>query len=131
MAEEKKQDVAEATNEDTKQPETNEENMDRSFPDVKAGTQIRVHQEITDITPKGEEKKRIQIFEGLVIQRKHGKSADATITVRKESGGVGVEKIYPLNLPTIKKIEVVKQMRTRRAKIGFIRTKHRKLREVK
>lgn len=112
-------------------PAKAEEKNDEPFADVKPGAQVRVHQEITDITPKGEEKKRIQIFEGMVLQRKHGKDVNATITVRKESGGIGVEKIFPLHLPTIKKIEVVKTFRTRRAKIGFIRTKHRKLREIK
>jgi len=105
--------------------------IDRNFPDVVPGVTVKVHQEITDITPKGEEKKRIQIFEGMVLQRKHGNKADATITVRKESDGFGVEKILPLRLKTIKKIEVVKKFRVRRAKIGYIRGRHKKMQEVK
>jgi len=129
MAEEKKtKDVKE---EKPKKVEKVEEKIDPTYPDVQAGTLVRVHQEITDITPKGETKKRIQIFEGMVIQRKHGKGVTATITVRKESSKIGVEKIFPLHLPTIKKIEVVKKFRTRRSKIAFIRTKHKKLKEIK
>lgn len=129
MAEEKKTEAVKE--EKPTKVEKTEEKIDTSYPDVQAGTLVRVHQEITDITPKGEEKKRIQIFEGMVIQRKHGKGVTATITVRKESSKIGVEKIFPLHLPTIKKIEVVKTFRTRRSKIGFIRTKHKKLKEVK
>jgi len=104
--------------------------LDRTFPDVKPGCVIRVHQEITETNPKGEEKKRIQVFEGIVLARRHGKGINATITVRKESGGIGVEKIFPLHLPTIKKIEIVKKWRTRQAKLGYLRDKHKRLREV-
>jgi large subunit ribosomal protein L19 len=114
-----------------KKEEAKPAELDRSFPDVVAGAFVKVHQEITDITPKGEEKKRIQVFEGIVLGRKHGKGINATITVRKESGGVGVEKIFPLSLPTVKKIEVVKAYKTRRAKIGYIRDKHKKLQEIR
>jgi len=121
--------------EQTKAPEAKEEKvekkLDRTFPEVIPGVTVRVHQEITDITPKGEEKKRIQIFEGFVLARKHGKSTEATITVRKESDGVGVERIFPLRLPTLKKIEIVKKFRVRRAKVNYVRAKHKKLREVK
>lgn len=117
MAEEKK------TTEQT--PET-----DNNFSELRPGVVVKVHQEITDVNPKGEEKKRIQIFEGTIIQRKHGKGINATITVRKISKGFGVEKIFPLHLPTVKKIEVVKKYRARRAKLSFVRTKHRKLKEI-
>jgi len=124
MAEEKKQ-----------APEVKEEKVetpiDRTFPDVVPGVTVKIHQEITDITPKGEEKKRIQIFEGIVLQRKHGNTSTATITVRKETDGVGVEKILPLRLATIKKIEVVKKHRVRRAKLSYLRGHHKKLKEVK
>ncbi|KKQ79654.1 MAG: 50S ribosomal protein L19 [Parcubacteria group bacterium GW2011_GWC2_38_7] len=124
MAEAKKQ-APEA-----KEP-TVEAPMDRNFPEVVPGVTIKVHQEITDLTSKGEEKKRIQIFEGIVLQRKHGNTAKATVTVRKDSNGFGVERIFPLRLATIKKIEVVKKFRVRRAKIGYIRGKHKKMQEVK
>ncbi len=122
-------------NEPKQAPEAKEEKveakLDRNFPEIVPGVTVRVHQEITDITAKGEEKKRIQIYEGVVLQRKHGNKDTATITVRKESDGIGVEKIFPLRLPSIKKIELVKKFRVRRAKIGFIRSRHKKMKEVK
>jgi len=106
-----------------------EELTDRSFPAVVPGAVVKIHQEITETNPKGEEKKRIQVFEGTVLARKHGKGVTATITVRKVSEGIGVEKILPLHLPTIKKIEVVRQMEVRRAKLNYMRGVHRKLKE--
>jgi len=132
MAEDKKtapakKDAPKAEAKDTKKTEPK---LDRTFPDIQPGCVVKVHQEITDVNPKGEEKKRIQIFEGIVIARKHGKAINATVTVRKESGGIGVEKIFPLNLPTVKKIEIVKKWRTTKAKLGYLRDKHKRLREV-
>jgi large subunit ribosomal protein L19 len=85
---------------------------------IKAGDTIRVHQKIQD---KG--KTRIQIFEGLVLARKHGTEPGATFTVRKVASGVGVEKIYPLYSPMIDKLEIVKRSKVRRAKLYFIRDK--------
>ena len=107
------------------------ESMDRTFPDVKSGCVVRVHQKIKDVDSKGEEKERVQVFEGMVLARRHGKEAGATITVRKISGGVGVEKIFPLALPQIEKIEVVKKYKTRRAKLYYTRDYKKKMREVK
>jgi len=88
----------------------------QDIPDIKAGDTVRVHQKYTD---KGKEK--IQIFEGLVLCRKHGKETGAAITVRKIASGVGVEKIFPVHSPMIAKIEVVKSGKVRRAKIYYIR----------
>ncbi|MFH0988034.1 MAG: 50S ribosomal protein L19 [Parcubacteria group bacterium] len=105
--------------------------IDRDYPEVVPGVQVAVHQEITDFNSKGEEKKRIQIFEGMVLARKHGKGNQATITVRKESDGVGVERIFPLYLPTIKKIVVLKRFRVRRAKLNYTREAHKRLKEIK
>jgi large subunit ribosomal protein L19 len=110
--------------------EKKEKELDRTFPEVKPGCVVKVHHEITDVNPKGEEKKRVQIFEGIVTARKHGKGINATITVRKESGGIGVEKIYPLSLPSVKKIEIIKKWRARRAKLGYLKGKHKRLREI-
>jgi len=107
-----------------------EQTLDRTFPAVVPGSVVRVHQEIIDINSKGEEKKRIQVFEGTVLARKHGTGAKATITVRKVTEGVGVERIYPLNMPAIKKIEVMKTLKVRRAKLAHLRTSHKKLKEV-
>lgn len=96
--------------------------------DVKPGMIIRLHQEIKELNPKGEEKKRIQVFEGMVLRRRGGSSTGATITLRKVSDGVGVEKIFPIALPSIKKIELVKKFKVRRANIGFVRTRTKKKR---
>ena len=85
---------------------------------IKAGDTIRVHQKIQD---KG--KTRIQMFEGLVLARKHGDEAGATFTVRKVASGVGVERIYPLYSPMIDKLEIVKRSKVRRSKLYFIREK--------
>ena len=72
---------------------------------------------------KEKDKAKNQIFEGIVVARKHGNEAGATITVRRSVGGYGVEKTIPLRLPTIEKIEVVKKSRVRRAKLEYLRDK--------
>lgn len=87
----------------------------------KPGMVIKVHQKIKEMTTKGEEKERIQIFEGTIIAAKHGGEAGATITVRKISDGVGVEKIFPIHSPVVAKIEVGKKMVVRRARLNFLR----------
>lgn len=91
---------------------------DRKNLGIKAGDTVRVHQKIED---KG--KTRIQIFEGLVLARKHGGEAGATFTVRKVVDGIGVEKIYPLYSPLIDKIEIIRRSTVRRAKLYYIREK--------
>ncbi len=88
------------------------------FGDLKVGMTVRVLQRL-----KEGEKGKSQTFEGIIIARKHGDEAGATITVRRTAGGYGVEKVYPLRLPTIEKIEVVKKGRTRRAKMYYLRDK--------
>lgn len=85
---------------------------------IRAGDTVRVSQKIQE---KG--KTRIQVFEGLVLARKHGNESGATFTVRKVSKGVGVEKIFPLYSPMIDKIEIVRRSKVRRAKLYFIRDK--------
>jgi len=91
---------------------------DRKDLNMRAGDTVKVHQRIQD---KG--KTRIQIFEGIVLARKHGNEPGATFTVRKTASGVGVEKIFPLYSPNIDKIEIVKRSKVRRAKLYFIRDK--------
>ena len=81
-------------------------------------------------TEKGE-KERIQIFEGIVIARKGGNQPQATIMVRKiGADNVGVEKIYPLNAPTVANIEPVRQAKVRRAKLYFLRDYKKRLKET-
>ena len=90
--------------------------LKRELPDIRPGDEIRIFQKI-----KEGEKEKTQVFEGLVIARKHKKEIGATITVRKEVSGVGVEKIFPLHLPTIEKIEILKRGKVRRAKLYYLR----------
>ena len=90
--------------------------LNAKLPDIKPGDTIKVHQKI-----KEGDKERIQIFEGLVIARKHGKGISATITVRKVVEGVGVERIFPVHSPMIEKIEVVKSGKVRRSKLYYLR----------
>jgi large subunit ribosomal protein L19 len=85
---------------------------------LKAGDTVRVHQKITE-----GDKSRIQIFEGLIIARKHGNEAGGTMTVRKVIDGVGVERIFPFYSPNISKIEVVRKSKTRRSKLYNVRDK--------
>ena len=101
-----------------------------SMTDVKPGMTVRVHETIKEINPKGEEKQRVQVFEGLVLARKGGNTAGASITVRKVTSGFGVEKIFPIHSPLIAKVEILKIARVRRAKLFFVRNKHRRLRDI-
>ncbi len=88
--------------------------------DVRAGQTVRVHERLKDVTPKGEVRERIQIFEGIILGIK-GAGPSRTLTIRKiSSGGFAVEKIYPVNSPVIAKIELVKTAKVRRAKLSFL-----------
>ena len=85
-------------------------------PGFEAGDTVRVHVRVVE-----GEKERIQLFEGVVIQRR-GSGIHATFTVRKIStGGVGVERIFPLHTPRIAKIEVLRRGKVRRSKIYYLR----------
>ena len=91
---------------------------DRKQLGIRAGDTVSVHQKIQD---KG--KTRLQVFEGVVLARRHGSEAGATFTVRKVSDGIGVEKIFPLYSPMIDKIEITRRSKMRRAKLYYIREK--------
>src|SRR3989344_5925182 len=86
--------------------------------DLRAGDTVRVHQRI-----KEGDKTRLQVFEGFVIARKHGREAGGTVTVRKVSGGIGVERTFPLYSPVIEKVEIIKRSRVRSAKLYHVREK--------
>lgn len=88
----------------------------KALPDIRPGDTIKVHQKI-----KEGDKERIQVFEGVVIAKKHGKGINATITVRKIVDGVGVERVFPIHSPVIEKIEVEKHGKVRRAKLYYLR----------
>ena len=88
----------------------------KELPEFGAGDSVRVHQRVIE-----GEKARIQVFEGVCMQRK-GNGMSATFTVRKISaGGVGVERIYPLNSPRIAKIELMRRGKVRRSNITYLR----------
>ncbi|MCD6116073.1 50S ribosomal protein L19 [bacterium] len=85
------------------------------IPEFEAGDNVAVHYKVIE-----GDKERIQIFKGLVIKKK-GKGINRTFTVRKISGGVGVERVFPLFSPRIAKIERTRRGKVRRAKLYYIR----------
>ena len=89
----------------------------KEMPDIKSGYTIKVYQKI-----KEGNKERIQIFDGIVLARKHGKGISSTITVRKVTDGIGIERIFPVYSPSIEKIEIVKKGKVRRSKLYYLRT---------
>ena len=100
------------------------------YENIKPGMTVKVHEKIKEQTEKGL-KERVQIFEGMDIARNGGTQIQATITVRKiGADNVGVEKIYPLNAPTIAKIEPVRQAKVSRAKLYFLRDYKKRLKET-
>ena len=95
--------------------ELNKETLANEVPQVKIGDTVRVHVKV-----KEGSRERIQIFEGTVIAKKHG-GIEETITVRRISYGVGVEKVFPIPSPSIATIEVVRNGAVRRAKLYYLR----------
>jgi large subunit ribosomal protein L19 len=87
------------------------------IPDFVVGDTIKVQVRVIE-----GEKERIQAFQGVVIRRK-GARASATFTVRKISGGIGVERVFPVNSPSISSLEVVRHGDVRRAKLYYLRGK--------
>jgi len=92
-----------------------ERQLRSDIPGFQAGDTVRVHVKI-----KEGDKERIQAFEGVVIARKHS-GVRESITVRKTSFGVGVERIFPLHASVIDRIELVRHGRVRRAKLYYLR----------
>jgi len=97
----------------------NTEQLRKIKSEIRAGDTVKVHQIISDFDA---EKEKTQIFEGVVLARKHGKGLNATITVRATIDSVGVEKIFPLHSPIIKQIDIIKRAKVRRAKLYYLRT---------
>ena len=95
--------------------EVTQDYLKTDIPEFRPGDNVKVH-----VRLKEGEKERIQVFEGLVIARKHGGISE-TFTVRKISSGVGVERTFPLHSPSIAQIEVSRRGRVRRAKLYYIR----------
>ena len=90
--------------------------MKEQIPEFRPGDTVRVHMRVVE-----GEKSRIQIFEGNVIARRGSAGLRATFTVRKTSGGVGVERMFPLHSPNVQKIDVIRQGQVRRAKLYYLR----------
>ena len=84
-------------------------------PDFQAGDTVKVHVRVVEGN-----KERIQVFQGVVIARRGGGTRE-TFTVRKISGGIGVERVFPLHSPVIDKIEVARRGKVRRAKLYYLR----------
>jgi large subunit ribosomal protein L19 len=104
------------------------EQLRQDIPEFGPGDTVRVHVKVVEGN-----RERIQVFEGTVISRR-GKGVSETFTVRKLSGGVGVERVFPLHSPKIERIEVARQGRVRRAKLYYLRGrvgKRAKVRERK
>ena len=95
--------------------ELNKERLEAEVTPVKVGDTVRVHVKV-----KEGSREHIQVFEGTVIAKKHGGITE-TITVRRISYGVGVEKVFPVHSPSIDKIEVVRNGAVRRAKLYYLR----------
>ena len=95
--------------------ELNKEQLQKEMPVVKVGDTVRVHVKV-----KEGSRERIQVFEGTVIAKKHG-GIEETITVRRLSYGVGVEKVFPVYSPSIDTIQVVRSGAVRRAKLYYLR----------
>ncbi len=85
------------------------------IPEFRAGDTVKIHVKVAE-----GDKERIQLFQGVVIARR-GSGTRETFTVRKMSGSMGVERVFPLHTPTIEKIEVVRRGRVRRAKLYYLR----------
>ena len=95
--------------------ELNKETLQNEVPSVQIGDTVRVHVKV-----KEGSRERIQVFEGTVIAKKHG-GIEETITVRRISYGIGVEKVFPVHSPSIDTIEVVRNGDVRRAKLYYLR----------
>lgn len=94
-----------------------EHKMKKNVPDLRAGQVVRVHERIVEGG-----KERIQVFEGLVLSVRGGRGLNGTFTVRKMgAGNVGVERTFVLHMPTLTKVEVLRQEKVRRAKLYFVR----------
>ena len=99
--------------------------MKAEVPSFNVGDTVRVHAKIVEGA-----KERIQVFEGVVLKRQNGGSRE-TFTVRRLSGGIGVEKTWPLHSPRVDRVEVVRRGIVRRAKLFYLRDRIGKSAKVK
>ena len=95
--------------------ELNKEALQKEITNVQVGDTVRVHVKV-----KEGSRERIQVFEGIIIAKKHA-GVNQTVTVRRISYGVGVEKTFPVHSPNVAKFEVVRNGKVRRAKLYYLR----------
>ncbi len=98
----------------------------KEIPELWPGDTVKVYTRV-----KEGNKERIQVFAGVVIRRRGGKGLDGTFTVRKESYGVGVEKIFPYYSPAVEKVEIVQRGKVRRARLYYLRNRRGKAAKIK
>lgn len=99
---------------------------------LKPGMTVKVHQRIKDVNSRGQEKERIQIFEGIILAKRGKSLENCRILVRKiGANNIGVEKLFPLASSNVVKVEPVKQAKVRRAKLYFLRSYKKRLKEKK
>lgn len=101
------------------------EKTEGATPEFRPGDTVKV-----SVKVKEGERERIQVFEGVVVGRQHGGLRENFI-VRKISSGVGVERIFPINCPSVDKIEIVRKGRVRRAKLYYLRDRSGKAARIK
>ncbi len=95
------------------------------FPEFRSGDTVKVHIRVVE-----GQKQRIQVFQGIIIKMR-GKGTGKTFTVRKISGGLGVERVFPYHSPSITKVEVIRKGKVRRAKLYYLRDRKGKAAQVK
>lgn len=101
------------------------EQMKAEIPEFHVGDTVRVSAKVIEGS-----RERTQVFEGVVLKRQGGSSRE-TFTVRKSSGGIGVEKTWPVHSPNVEKVEVVRRGKVRRAKLNYLRDRVGKKAKVK
>lgn len=101
------------------------EQLKANMDDFQVGDTVRVYGKI-----KEGNRERIQVFEGVVLKRQGGSTRE-TFTVRKTSGGIGVEKTWPVHSPNVEKVEIVRRGKVRRAKLNYLRDRVGKRAKVK
>lgn len=104
----------------------NQSQRTKNIPLLRVGDIVRVHKRI-----KEGDKERVQVYKGLIISIKGNQSSSPVITIRRESQGVGVEIVFPLYLPTIEKVDLLRHSKVRRSKLYYMRQRSGKAAKMK
>ena len=105
--------------------ELESQQLKKEMPVINVGDTVRVHVKI-----KAGSRERIQVFEGIVIAKKHG-GLEETFTVRRLAYGVGVERVFPVHSPNVAKVELIRSGKVRRSKLYYLRDRVGKAARVK